>query len=68
MATQMQQSTHSVREALNGNNGIEKIKGQISNTKTLKIHSGPGKVRARGKPRRRIKSRSNGIGNSGLWV
>ena len=37
MATQMQQSTHSVREALNGNNGIEKIKGQISNTKTLKI-------------------------------
>ncbi len=37
MATQMQQSTHSVREALNGNNGIEKIKGQISNNKILKI-------------------------------
>ena len=37
MAAQMQQTTHSVREALNGNNGIERIKGQIRNTKILKI-------------------------------
>ena len=37
MATQMQQTTHSVREALNGNNGIERIKGQIRNTKILEI-------------------------------
>ena len=37
MAAQMQQSAHSVREALNGNNGIERMKGQIRNTKILKI-------------------------------
>ncbi len=44
MATQMQQSTRSVREALNGNNGIEKIKGQISNNKILKILQDRAKV------------------------
>ena len=37
MAAQMQQTTHGVREALNGNNGIERIKGQIRNTKILEI-------------------------------
>ena len=44
MATQMPQSTHSVREALTANNGIEKIKGQISNTKILKILQDRAKV------------------------
>ncbi len=44
MAAQMQQTAHSVREALNGNNGIERMKGQISNTKILKILQDRAKV------------------------
>ena len=37
LAAEMQQSTHSVRDALNNSNGIERIKGQIRNKRILDI-------------------------------